>query len=99
MEINLQEKDSVTVMDAYEPTYSAEDEQVEHFYDEIERAMADSDSRYKIRIGNVNAKIGAKTEEDFKSMGAFGIGKRNETGDRLIEFAEEQNLIIANILF
>ena len=88
------------MIDAYEPTYSAEDEQVEHFYDENERAMADSDSRYKISTGNFNAKIGTKTkEEDFKSMGAFGIGKRNETGDRLIEFAEEHNLIIANILF
>ena len=32
-------------------------------------------------------------------MGAFGIGERNERGDRLIEFAEEHNLIIANTLF
>ena len=45
-------------------------------------------------------KIGTKTkEEDFKSMGAFGIGERNERGDRLIEFAEEHNLTIANTLF
>ena len=32
-------------------------------------------------------------------MGAFGIRERNERGDRLIEFAEEHNLIIANTLF
>ena len=88
------------MIDAYAPTYSAEDEQVEHFYDDIERAMADSDSRYKIITRNFNAKNGANTkEEDFKSMGAFGTGKRNETGDRSIEFAEEHNLIIANTLF
>ena len=31
-------------------------------------------------------------------MGAFGIGERNERGDRLIEFAEEHKLIIANTL-
>ena len=31
-------------------------------------------------------------------MGAFGIGERYERGDRLIEFAEEHNLIIANTL-
>ena len=29
-------------------------------------------------------------------MEAFGIGERNERGDRLIEFAEKHNLIIAN---
>ena len=72
---------------------------MEQFYD-IERAMVDSDSKYKITTGNFNAKIGTKTkEEDFKSMGAFGTGERNESGDRLIEFAEEHNLIITNILF
>ena len=73
---------------------------MEQFYGDIERAMADSDSKYKIITGDFNAKIRTKTkEEDFKSMGAFGIGERNERGDRLIEFAEEQNLIIVNTLF
>ena len=100
MEINLQGKDSVTVINAYAPISSAEDEKVEQFYDDIERAMADSDSRYKIFTGDFNAKIGTKTkEDDFKSMGALGIGERNKRGDRLIEFAEEHNLIIANTLF
>ena len=76
MEINLLGKDSVTVINAYTPTPSAEDEKVDHFYDNIERAMADSDSKYKIITGDFNAKIGTKThEEDFKSMGAFGIGR------------------------
>ena len=97
---NLQGKDSVTVINAYAPTSSAVDEKVEQYYDDIERAMAGSDSRYKIITGDFNTTIGTKTkEEDFKSMGAFGIGERNERGDRLIDFAEEHNLIIANILF
>ena len=63
MEINLQGKDSVTVINAYAPTSSAEDEKVEQFYDDIERAMADSDSKYKMITGNFNAKIGTKTNE------------------------------------
>ena len=47
----------------------------------------------------LNAKVGTKAkEEDFKSMEAFGTGERNEC-DRLIEYAEEHNLIIANTLF
>ena len=48
MEINRQGKDSVTVINAYAPTSSAEDENMEQFYDDIEIAMADSDSKYKI---------------------------------------------------
>ena len=74
MEINLQGKGSVTAINAYAPTSSAEDEKVEQFYYDIERAMADSDSKYKIIAGDFNVKIGTKAKEDFKSMGAFGIG-------------------------
>ena len=85
MEINLQGKDSATVINAYAPTSSAEDEKVEQFYDDIERAMADSYSKYKIITGDFNAKIGTKTnEEDFKSMGTFKIRERNERGDSLL---------------
>ena len=36
MEVNLQGKDSVTVINAYAPTSSAEDEKVKQFYDDIE---------------------------------------------------------------
>ena len=39
MKTNLQAKDSVTVLNAYATT---------SFYDDIERAMADSDSKFKI---------------------------------------------------
>ena len=88
------------MINTYAPTSSAEDEKVEQFYDDIERAMADSDSKYKIITGDFNANIGTKTKEEYsKSMGAFGIGERNERGDCLIEFAEEHKLIIANTLF
>ena len=38
-------------------------------------------------------------DEDLKSLGTFGIGTRNERGDKLSEFTEEHQLIIANTLF
>ena len=51
----------------------------------LKEHYAHSDSKYEIITGAFNAKIGTKTkEEDFKSMGAFGIGERNERADRLI---------------
>ena len=68
-EVNLQGKDSVTVINAYAPTSRAEDVKVGQLYDDIERTMADSDSKYKIITGDFNAKIGTKAkEEDFKSI-------------------------------
>ena len=56
MGVNLQEKDSVIGINAYAPTSSSEDKKVEHFHGDIERAMADSDSKYKIITGDFNAK-------------------------------------------
>ena len=48
MKINPQGKHPVTVINAFAPIPGAEDEKVEQFYDDNERAMADSDSKYKI---------------------------------------------------
>ena len=32
-------------------------------------------------------------------MGKFGLGIQNETGQRLIEFSQENSLVIGNTLF
>ena len=71
METNLQGKDPVTMMNAYAPASSAEEKKVEQFYDHIERAMADSDSKYKIITGDFNAKIG-KLKQKKKTSRAWG---------------------------
>ena len=69
MEINLQGTDLVALINAYAPTSSAEDEKVEQLYGGIERAMRDSDSKYKINTGDFNANIGTKTKEAVHSTG------------------------------
>ena len=44
-----------------------------------------------------NAKVGSK--ETPRVTGKFGLGMRNEAGRRLIEFCQENALVIANTLF
>ena len=85
---------------AYAPTSSSTDEAIETFYESVENALKDSVAKYKILIGDFNAKIGTKDkDETLQSMGSHGIGSRNERGERLIEFAEEYRMTIANTLF
>jgi len=48
-------------------------------------------------MGDFNAKVGMETMEDV--VGKFGIGNRNERGDRLIEFCQINNLTISNAWF
>ena len=48
-------------------------------------------------IGDQNAKVGS--QETPGVTGKFGLGMRNEAGQRLIEFCQENALVIANNLF
>ena len=48
-------------------------------------------------IGDWNAKVGS--QETPGVTGKFGLGIQNETGQKLIEFCQENALVIANTLF
>ena len=48
-------------------------------------------------IGDWNAKGGS--QETPEVTGKFGLGIRNEAGQRLIEFCQENALVIASTLF
>ena len=48
-------------------------------------------------IRDWNAKVGS--QETPRVTGKFGFGIRNEEGKRLIEFCQENALVIANTLF
>ena len=47
--------------------------------------------------GDWNAKVGS--QETPGVTGKFGLGVWNEAGQRLIEFCQENTLVIANTLF
>ena len=47
-------------------------------------------------IGDWNAKVGSQELPGI--TGKFGLGVQNEAGQRLIEFCQENALVIANIL-
>ena len=52
---------------------------------------------FSVIIGDWNAKVGSQETPGVTSK--FGVGIRNEAGQRLIEFCQENTLVIANTLF
>ena len=48
-------------------------------------------------MGGWNAKVGS--QETLGVIGKFGLGVQNEAGQTLIEFFQENALVIANTLF
>ena len=79
------------------PTSNAEEAEVEQFYEEQDLLELTPKKDVLFIIGDWNAKVGS--QETPGVTGKFGIGIRNEAGQRLIEFCQENALVIANTLF
>ena len=94
--VSLQGKPfNITVIQVYAPTSNAEEAEVERFYEDLQDLLELTPKKDVLFIiGNWNAKVG--TQETPGMTGKFGLGVRNEAGQRLIEFCQENALVIAN---
>ena len=89
---------NITVIQAYAPTSNAEEAEVEWFYEELQDLLELTPKKDVLFIiGDWNAKVG--TQEIPGVTGKFGLGVQNEAGQRLIEFCQENILVIPNTLF
>ena len=87
---------NIMVIQAYAPTSNAEKAEVEEFYEDLQDLLEPNKDVLFI-IGDWDAKVGS--QETPGVTGKFGLGVRNEAGQRLIEFCQENSLVIANALF
>ncbi|XP_012941986.1 craniofacial development protein 2, partial [Aplysia californica] len=84
-----------TIIQAYAPTSESTEDEIEKFYDEINQAKTHCKSQdIVIVMGDFNAKVGAIRHEDI--VGPYGLGNRNERGEKLIEWAILNDMIIGN---
>ena len=89
---------SITVIQAYVLTNNAEKAEVESFYEDLQDLLELTLKKDVLFIlGDWNEKVGS--QEVPGVTGKFGLGMRNEAGQRLIEFRQENALVIANTLF
>ena len=89
---------NITVIQVYAPTSNAEETEVEQFYEDLQDFLELTPKKDVLFIiGDWNAKVGS--QEAPGVTGKFGLGIRNEAGKRLIEFCQENALVIANTLF
>ena len=89
---------NITVIQVYAPTSNVEEAEVERFYEE-QQALLELTPQKDVLfiIGDWNAKVGSQETPGVTSK--FGLGGQNEAGQRLVEFCEENALVIANTLF
>lgn len=88
----------LNIVQVYAPTSDKTEEEVEHFYNEVQQALDSTNNRdTTIIMGDFNSKIGKGEVEDI--VGQYGLGQRNERGDRLVEFCQENGLVVTNTFF
>ena len=89
---------NIMVIQACAPTSNAEEAEVEQFDEDLQDPLELTPPKDVLFIiGDWNAKVGS--QEAPGVTGKFGLGRRNEAGQRLIEFCQENALVIANTLF
>ena len=89
---------NITVIQVYAPTSNTEEAEVEQFYEELQDLLELTPQKDVLFIiGDWNAKVGG--QETPGITGKFGLGIRNEAGQRLTDFCQENALVIADNLF
>ena len=97
LQLNFEEFD-ISIIQAYAPTEKSSEAEIQEFYANLKDAHALADDKLLV-LGDFNAKIGQPRKEENIIMGKYGIGKRNERGERLIDYALEYRLSIINTYF
>ena len=86
------------VIQVYAPTSNAEEAEVEWFYEYLQDLLELTPKKDVLFIiGDWNEKVGS--QETPGVTGKFGLGVQNEARQRLIEFSQENTLVIADTHF
>lgn len=88
---------NVLIIQVYMPTSEYDDQIVEDTYNVIMKIMDDNKGCCKIVMGDWNAIIGEGKEGTI--VGSYGLGRRNDRGERQLDFCRERQLIVANTWF
>ena len=86
------------VIQVYAPISNTEEAEVQWFYGDLQDLLELTPQKDVFFIlGDWNAKVGS--QETPGIAGKFGLGVQNASGQRLIDFCQENALVIANTLF
>ena len=84
---------NITVIQVYDPTSNAEEAEVERFYEDLQDLLELTLQKDVLFIiGDWNAKVG--NQETPGVTGKLGLKMWNEAGQRIIEYCQENALVI-----
>src|SRR6218665_1436782 len=85
----------IVIIQVYMPTTNHEEEEVENMYERLEEVLdRTKGTDYVVKMGDWNAVVGEGA--DGKSIGKYGLGRRNNRGEKLTELCNRRELVITN---
>ena len=89
-----------TIIQVYAPTSKKEaDDDTDQFYEDLQSVLCTIKGKDPVIImGDFNAKVGEGQQKEA-GLGPFGLGTKNERGERLLAFCEINKLKITNTQF
>ena len=90
-------KITISVIQVYAPTGDVEEAEAERFYEDLQDLLELTLKKDVLFIIGDQKEV--QSQEIHGVKGKFGLGIQNEAGQRLIEFCQENTLVIANTLF
>ena len=88
---------NITIIQVYAPTTNAKENEIEQFYADLQQLPDTAPRKDIVIMGDWNAKVGSTTTSEI--TGKFELGVRDEAGDRLMEFCQNNSMFIANTFF
>ena len=86
------------IIQVYMPTSATKDDEIEGMYETIQDILDNNKGNSNIIImGDFNAVVGEGKAN--RAIGNYGLGKRNKRGQRLIDFAKQNQYVICNTTF
>ncbi|XP_046966937.1 craniofacial development protein 2-like [Vanessa cardui] len=97
--LKLTDRYSLKVVQVYAPTSAHSDDEVEAMYEDITRAIGGTTTaHYNIVMGDFNAKMGVQERDELR-IGPHGLGRRDHSGQMLVNFLEMQGVFLMNSFF
>ena len=87
---------NLSVIQAYTPTSNVEEAEADQFYEDLQNLPELAQKGVLFIIGDWNAKVGSQKIPRITDK--FGLGVQNESGQRLMEFCQENTLVTANTI-
>ena len=100
LRLPISKKRYATIISAYAPTLTSQDEVKEKFYADLKALLLTIPPSDKVLLlGDFNARIGSDHNQWKHVMGPHGVGKINSNGVLLLSMCTELDLMITNTIF